>query len=121
MLSPVRMSFRNERIAQTPGLPCGLYWGVYLGNEREGAWKIDIWAVGSDECQRILKYCSDLTERLTPMTRLRILSIKSQCWKDPEYRRSYTSADIYSAVLVGDITDLEGFREYLQQKQKGRN
>ena len=30
---PVKMSFRNERIAKTPGLPPGLYWGVYLGNE----------------------------------------------------------------------------------------
>src|SRR5688500_8193348 len=42
-LKPVKMSFRNELIAKTKGLPNGLYWGVYLGDERSGAWKIDIW------------------------------------------------------------------------------
>lgn len=116
ILNPARMSFRNERIAQTPGLPYGLYWGVYLGNEREGAWKLDIWAVDANECQRLLKYCNDLAERLTPTTRLQILGIKSQCWNDPDYRRSYTSTDIYCAVLDEGITDIKGFREYLQSK-----
>src|SRR5437762_2557294 len=29
MLGAIRMSFRNERIAQSEGLPRGLYWGVY--------------------------------------------------------------------------------------------
>src|SRR5262245_35172030 len=43
LLQPVKMSFRNERIAKTKGLPVGLYWGVYLGDEKKGAWKIDIW------------------------------------------------------------------------------
>jgi hypothetical protein len=30
------MSFRNELIAKTKGLPTGLYWGIYFGNERAG-------------------------------------------------------------------------------------
>jgi hypothetical protein len=37
------MHFRDESTAGTPGLPCGFYWGIYLGDERSGAWKIDIW------------------------------------------------------------------------------
>src|SRR4051794_17411125 len=45
VFTPIKMSFRNELLAKTKGLPSGLYWGVYLGNERAGAWKIDIWAV----------------------------------------------------------------------------
>ena len=111
-LNPVRMSFRNERIAQTPGLPRGLYWGIHMGNEREGAWKIDVWAVDSNECQQHLKYCNDLAERLTPSSRLEILNIKSQCWKDSDYRRSYTSTDISRAVLDEGVSDIEGFKEY---------
>src|SRR5688572_19760313 len=51
--NPVKMSYRNERITQTKGLPPGLYWGVYLGNERKGAWKIDLWVVDDNECQRL--------------------------------------------------------------------
>src|SRR5689334_17744917 len=45
---PVKMSFRNERLARTQGLPPGLYWGIYLGDEKAGAWKIDIWAMNED-------------------------------------------------------------------------
>jgi len=36
LLNPTKMQFRNERVARTEGLPHGLYWGVYLGNEHEG-------------------------------------------------------------------------------------
>jgi hypothetical protein len=110
---PVKMSFRNEMIGKTKELPNGLYWGIYFGDERAGAWKIDIWAVEKNECERLLKYCTDLCEKLTPATSLEILTIKSQCWKDPRYRRSFSSSDIYTAVLEKNITGIEAFKEYL--------
>lgn len=111
-LVPVKMSFRNEVIAQTKGLPAGLYWGVYLGNERAGAWKIDVWAVRAPECQRLLQYGDTIKQKLTAEAIERILAIKSGCWQDPEYRRSYNSADIYTAVLEENVTGLEEFKEY---------
>ena len=114
LLKPKKMSFRNERIAKTKGLPEGLYWGIYLGNERAGAWKIDIWAVEKNECERLLKYCTDLCAKLTPAISFEILDIKSQCWKDPEYRRSYSSSDIYNAVLEKNIKGIDDFKEYLK-------
>jgi hypothetical protein len=114
VFQPVKMSFRNERIARTKGLPAGLYWGVYLGNERTGAWKIDIWAVSSAECQRLVEYCSDIKQKLTPATAIQILDIKSQCWQDPAYRRSYSSMDIYKAVLEKNVTGMEAFKDYLK-------
>jgi hypothetical protein len=40
LLAPPRMHFRDESRQRTPGLPPGFYWGVYLGDERAGAWKI---------------------------------------------------------------------------------
>src|ERR1051326_8117974 len=58
-LNPLKMSFRNEIIAKTKGLPNGLNWGIYLGNERAGAWKIDIWLVKESECIRLLNHCAD--------------------------------------------------------------
>jgi len=112
--NPVKMSFRNELIAKTNGLPTGLYWGTYLGNERAGAWKIDIWAVNASECQRLINYCTVIKQKLTSTTILQILDIKSQCWKDPEYRRSFNSMDIYNAVLEKNVTDMEGFKNYLK-------
>jgi hypothetical protein len=114
--NPVKMSYRNERITQTQGLPVGLYWGIYFGNERKGAWKIDIWAVNAQECRQRLQFCDDIAQRLTPLSRQIILDIKSQCWQDPEYRRSYSSNDIYEAVLDKGITTIENFRKYLKSK-----
>jgi hypothetical protein len=115
LLSPVKMSFRNERIRKTEGLPNGLYWGIYLGNERAGDWKIDLWAVDTPECQRLIKYCSGIKEKLTPATQQVILDIKSQCWQHPEYRRSFSSTDIYTAVLEKGLTDINGFMAYLKK------
>jgi hypothetical protein len=112
---PVKMSFRNERKAKTPGLPDGLYWGIYLGNEREGAWKIDIWAMNKDECRQRLAYCDNLHKRISDPDRLKILGIKSKCWKDPLYRRSYSSSDIYAAVLDQGIENFEAFRTWLHK------
>jgi hypothetical protein len=115
-LSPVKMSYRNEKIGKTEGLPCGLYWGIYMGNERKGAWKIDIWAMDAKECRQRLQFCDDLAARLTPGNRKKIMEIKSKCWTDPEYRRSYTSLDIYSAVLDKEIGNIEEFRIYISKK-----
>jgi hypothetical protein len=113
-LSPARMHFRNELISKTDGLPNGLYWGIYLGNEREGAWKIDVWAVCDEECDRLIKYAGAIREKLNVDSRDVILSIKSQCWQDPEYRRNYSSTDIYDAVLTHGVRDLQGFWQYLE-------
>lgn len=116
LLEPVKMSFRNERIAKTRGLPVGLYWGVYLGDERSGAWKIDIWAMSKEECDQRLKFCDDLAKRITPASRSKILEIKSKCWTDPRYRKYYSSNDIYTAVLENHANDIESFRIFLQNK-----
>jgi hypothetical protein len=112
-LNPVKMHFRNERITRTQGLPVGLYWGVYLGDERRGAWKIDIWAMDRDECKQRLQYCDDIEKKLTPQTRAYIIDIKSKCWQDPAYRKKYSSRDIYEAVLDKEVTNIEQFHDYL--------
>jgi hypothetical protein len=111
--SPVKMSYRNERIKKTAGLPMGLYWGIYFGNERKGAWKIDIWAVDAQECRQRIQFCDAIAARLTPLAKQIILTIKSNCWQDPEYRRSYSSKEIYEAVLDKGITTIEDFRKYI--------
>jgi hypothetical protein len=108
LLAPARMQFRNEHLVRTPGLPHGFYWGVHL-TDQEVSWKVDIWAVNNDECDRLLKYCENIRAQLDDGTSSTILSIKSQCWQDPDYRRVYTSADIYDAVLSDGIKDIDGF------------
>ena len=117
-LHPVKMSFRNELLGKTKGLPSGLYWGVYLGNERAGAWKIDIWMVHTEECGRLLKYCTDIQTRLTEDYRRIIMEIKSQCWQDPNYRKTFTSSDIYDAVLEHNVCSFRDFKTYIKSKNE---
>lgn len=110
-----KMHFRNEQVARTEGLPCGLYWGVYLGKEREGAWKIDIWAVTPEQFTILDEFCKNIERRLTASSRLKILEIKAQCWMKPGYRRTFSSQDIYNAVLNEGVDNLAAFDAYLQR------
>lgn len=118
LFDPVKMSFRNEKSGRNKELPLGLYWGIYLGNERSGAWKIDIWAVETIELKRLLSFTDQIREKLTNENRLKILEIKSRCWKDPGYRRSYNSADIYSAVTDYGISSLSEFETWLGKRSE---
>ncbi len=114
------MSYRNERITKTKELPVGLYWGIYLGNEREGAWKIDLWAVDKHECGQRIKFCNEIAAKLTSSSREIILAIKSECWQDPEYRRSYGSKDIYEAVFSEQVKNIQEFKEFLKTKMSDK-
>jgi hypothetical protein len=118
LLTPTKMHFRNERVARTEGLPEGLYWGIYLGNERAGAWKIDIWAVKLEQLTELDDFCKEIERRLTGTLRQKIMGIKAECWRKPGYRRRYSSRDIYEAVIEKGVDDLAGFNEYLK-KEKG--
>ncbi|WP_093552846.1 hypothetical protein [Pseudoduganella namucuonensis] len=114
ILKPHRMHFRDERIVATKGLPRGLYWGVYLGDERAGAWKIDVWATDRTGFDSSREFAERIAARLDPETREAILLIKRGCWRHPEYRRGFGSADVYAAVLDRGIRTPETFWTDLQ-------
>jgi hypothetical protein len=113
LLSPAKMHFRNEFVMHTPDLPRGLYWGVYLGDERKDAWKIDIWASDEEGFRHATGFDERLRGALTDDFRGHILRIKSAVWNHPQYRKSFSSADIYRAVIEQKVRDVEGFFEYL--------
>ena len=116
LLKPPRMHYRNETVALTPGLPKGLYWGVYLGDERDGAWKIDIWVSEPELFESTRTYSEQIAARLSEHSRLAILGIKAACWRHPEYRRRFSSSDIYSAVLDHGVVDIDGFWTFLKER-----
>ncbi len=104
-----RMHFRDEFTVGTPGLPRGYYWGVYLGDERSGAWKIDVWQTNQQAFDVVRGFADDLLARLNDTNRAAILEIKAECWRHPQYRRGFTSADVYAAVLDRGVRDVPGF------------
>lgn len=120
LLNPPRMHYRDETAARTEGLPQGLYWGVYLGDERQGAWKIDIWTTGPEGYEAVRAHGERIQERLTDANRTVILQIKSACWRHPQYRREFSSGDIYSAVLDHDVANIDGFWKFLRDRNQSR-
>ena len=117
-LKPERMHFRNEFIMKSIDLPVGLYWGVYTTLKFSGVWKIDIWAMSSDQTILYLKKFNDLKSKFNINNRNTILRIKNHFFKHPEYRKKFSSMDIYHAVIEEDIKSIKEFSEWLG-KNKG--
>ena len=110
-----QLTFRNDSgtwLTDPERYPDGVYWGI---DYRDGArnWNVDIWFVTDADRQPDLRHVRELGARLTPETRGAILAIK-RAWVDrPEYRRSVTSFDIYSAVLDRGVRTPEEFEQSL--------
>lgn len=107
VLSPMKMSFTDYREQRPEGYSPGLYWGIRLGDIRQGAWKIDLWAFEPDVAKAKLRECESLKTRLDPQLRLTILRLKSELWNDPQYRKDLTSQHIYDAVLDHGATTVD--------------
>jgi hypothetical protein len=114
-LKPHRMHYRNEFIGRTSTLPAGLYWGIYtssLGFPDE--WKTDIWAIDSNQVNTLQRQLDELKSRIDQDKRPPILAIKNHFCKHPEYRRKFTSSDIYHAVIEEGIRSVGEFSQWLK-------
>ncbi len=115
-LKPHSMHYRNELIGNTPGNPIGLYWGVYTrALDFPDTWKIDVWTLDSPQIERHQKEFESLKARISPENRPVILAIKHHFYRHPEYRRGFTSMDIYNAVTEGGIRTVAAFSEWLKE------
>jgi hypothetical protein len=118
-LKPQRMHFRNELLAKTPGLPAGLYWGIYVsGLVCPDEWKIDIWAMSSAQKETLQKDFDALKASVNEQNRPLILAIKDHYWRHPEYRKTFHSLDIYQAVIQENVRSVKEFAGWLE-KNKG--
>lgn len=113
-----RLSGKKSRFTDNVGSwPNGLYWGIKLGDERQGAWKIDLWFLDEQGYDHHLRYCADLGKLLTTETRSVILEIKEAYWRRPEYRDTITSDLIYRAVLDEDVRTVREFEAFVAMNQ----
>ncbi|HYJ45368.1 MAG TPA: hypothetical protein VEV81_02060 [Pyrinomonadaceae bacterium] len=110
-----RLNAKKARFTNNIGDdPNGFYWGIKLGDERQGAWKLDVWFLDSASYEEHAGYSASLRERLTPETRAAILSIKEAYWRRREYRDTVTSDMIYRAVLDQGVTSVRAFEQTLK-------
>jgi hypothetical protein len=111
-VSPRKASYTDHlNFPATEGIP-GLYLGLHTGPLEEGGWKIDLWGASAEVCNERVAYCERLTAAMSEATRRNVLTIKNVVCHHPEYRKSVTSHDIYTAVLSAGVTSLEQFWSY---------
>jgi hypothetical protein len=93
--------------------PNGYYWGLKTGDERAGAWKLDVWFLDRAGFDAHRRYAAAMNERLTAETRAAICAIKESYWRRAEYRDTVTSEHIYRAVLDGGVRGVDEFEKWL--------
>ena len=109
-----RLAAKKSRFTNNIGAePNGLYWGVKLGDARQGAWKLDIWFLDQLSYDQHANYSADMRERLTTEHRSAILEIKEGYWRRPEYRGTITGDLIYRAVLDNAVRTIRDFEHFL--------
>ena len=109
-----RLGAKKSRFTNnTGGEPDGFYWGIKLGDERQGAWKLDVWFLSPTSYEQHASYSAKMNEKLTSESRAIILAIKEAYWRRPEYRDTVTSDQIYRAVLESGAQDLSDFERSL--------
>ena len=116
-LKPRRMSYRNELIGKTDNLPKGLYWGIYTKLTFPEEWKIDIWAMDSDQIRSCCKRFKDLKSKISEKNRFTILMIKSHFCGHPEYRKRFSSTDVYKSVIEENVKSVEEFSKWLKENK----
>jgi hypothetical protein len=112
-LGALKARFTNNSGRPLEG-PDGLYWGIKLGDERQGAWKLDLWFLDQAGYEEHRAYSSRLRDLLTPKSRSIILAIKEAYWQRREYRDSITGDMIYRAVLDNGVTTVAGFERIVR-------
>jgi hypothetical protein len=101
------------------GEPNGFYWGIKLGDERKGAWKLDVWFLDQKGYKEHAAYSASMRERLTPEKRLIILAIKEAYWQKPAYQDTVTSDMIYRAVLDQSVRSIGDFDRFILEGRDG--
>jgi hypothetical protein len=111
------VSFRNDTGEWNvdPTYPDGLYLGIHY-RCAGGDWNVDIWFVDEPQRQPDLNHLDSLLPRIDQAARAAILRIKSRWAANPEYGKTVSGLDIYTAVLDAGVTDPEGFEMWLRQK-----
>ncbi|MGM1050692.1 MAG: hypothetical protein ACQEXX_31945 [Bacillota bacterium] len=106
------MHYRNEFIGCTEHLPRGFYWGCYT-NIISNAWKVDVWAISSDEFAQRHQEIHELKSKINAEQRMAILRLKKSLYNHPLYRKQFFSVDIYTAVIEDYIDSENNFNNWL--------
>src|SRR2546428_4171119 len=97
----------------------GFYWGIKLGDVRQGAWKLDVWFLDQVGYQQHVAYSAGMREKLTTENRSIILAIKEAYWQRPAYRDTINGDVIYRAVLGNGARTISDFERFIEESAAG--
>jgi hypothetical protein len=115
VLGPRKLSFTDHLNFPATEPVNGLYWGIQTDVLSRGGWKIDIWGVTPGECAARLAHCSALAARIGERERHAILAIKNEVCRDPGYRGTITSQQVYDAVLMAGASSVDDFWRFVRR------
>lgn len=99
-----------------PERPQGIYCGISYLVKPDTFWKIDVWFMPK-EGNGAKKLVDWVKKRLTNENRKIILKIKNEML-NTKHGREISGMDVYRAVLEKGVNDLNGFRDYLKQRDR---
>lgn len=111
-IKPSKMHYRNEFIGCTEHLPRGFYWGCYT-IFNSNAWKVDVWAISSDEFAKRQLEIYELKSKINAVQRMAIMRLKKSLYNHPLYRKKFFSVDIYNAVVEDNVDSENNFNNWL--------
>jgi hypothetical protein len=103
----------NNQKALEKNRPRSLYIGLNIKDETGEIWKFDIRLLSKRfvVADRIEEMVS---QKLTSKSKRIILKIKSLVHNNPKYHKEFSSVDIYEAVLLFKVENLNQFKKYLK-------
>ncbi|AHB40195.1 TPA: hypothetical protein DHW62_04390 [candidate division WWE3 bacterium] len=108
-----KVTLADNRNLEEQDRPKSMYIGLQYVDSKKEIWKLDIRLLSKEDV--VTDRVADLIqEKLTEKFRHYILEIKTQVHNNPKYHKSFSSVDIYNAVLSNSVKDLGGFESYLK-------
>lgn len=107
-----KVTLVDNRNQKEKDRPKSMYIGLSYEDEKGEIWKFDIRLLSKESVTtNIIENL--IKSKLTDNLRVCILDIKSQVHNNPKYHKGFSSVDIYNAVLLNGVTDIDGFVKYL--------
>lgn len=112
-----KVNIVDHRQSTSSNIPHGIYIGPDVVHQ-DLKWQIDIWLIEKNEAEQRRRPISQLMSRLTDQHREIILALKQYAAASDRYHRGVSSVDLYTAVVQHNVTTIDQFNTYLQNRGK---
>jgi len=107
----------DNRDNSEPNRPRSVYVGPTYLDDMSNSWKIDIRVLAKKDA--VVDSMEKLINRkMTNVHKEHILQLKTLVCDNPKYHKGFSSVDIYEAVILNKVTNIEELKSYLSSLGK---